>query len=104
MLVERTRTSRANGDDPVGSLLLGVIDDGCPFAAAHFLKSTSGVGVKTRVRAIWDQNFGREPIDVNDKNGQACKFGRNYLTDFAYGLEFRRASDRPAPRPRGKWD
>lgn len=92
--VERTRKSRANGDDPVGSVLLGVIDDGCPFAAAQFLKSTSGVGVKTRVRAIWDQNFGRQPIDVNDKNGQACKFGE-FLTDFAYGLEFRRASDPP---------
>ena len=44
--VERNKVSRANGDDPVGSLLLGVIDDGCPFAAAHFLKRTSGVGIE----------------------------------------------------------
>jgi hypothetical protein len=92
--VERTKVSRANGNDPVGSLLLGVIDDGCPFAAVHFLKSMSGVGIRTRVRGIWDQNFGRQPINVNDKNGQPCVFGKT-LDDLKYGLEFRRASDAP---------
>ena len=94
---------REDGDDPVGSLLLGVIDDGCPFAAAHFLKSTSGVGIRTRVRGIWDQNFGRLPINVNDKDGLPCVFGKT-LGDLKYGLEFLRASDAPgaaSPRQMG---
>jgi hypothetical protein len=38
------------GKDPPGSLLIGMLDDGCPFAAAHFLETTGGVS--TRVRAI----------------------------------------------------
>jgi hypothetical protein len=99
----RKITPRGDGSDPTGTLLLGVIDDGCPFAAAHFLKSTSGVAVKTRVRAIWDQNPGREPIDVSDKNAQPCVFGRE-LSDLNHGLEFRRASDTPgntSPRQMG---
>ncbi|WP_108515423.1 hypothetical protein [Bradyrhizobium algeriense] len=102
-VVEREMDRRENGDDPVGPLLLGVIDDGCPFAAAHFLKSTSGVGRRTRVRGIWDQNFGRQPINVNDKDGQPCVFGKT-LGDLKYGLEFRRASDAPgaaSPRQMG---
>ena len=101
--LERTKVSRANGNDPVGSLLIGVIDDGCPFAAAHFLKSMSGIDIKTRVRGIWDQNFGRLPINVNDKNSQACEFGKT-LDDLKYGLEFRRISDAPgntSPRQMG---
>ena len=43
-----------------GSTLIGVLDDGCPFAAAHFLRSPTS----TRVRGIWDQNDTRNPIPV----------------------------------------
>ncbi len=98
-VVERKMERRENGDDPVGPLLLGVIDDGCPFAAAHFLKRISGAGIQTRVRGIWDQNFGRQPIDVTDKNGQPCQFGK-ILSDLPYGLEFRRTSDSSGNTPR----
>jgi hypothetical protein len=70
-----------------GSILIGVIDDGCPFAAAQFLSGPAA----TRVRAIWDQNQGREPIPVVDSSGNSCLFGRT-LSGFNYGLEFQRAS------------
>jgi hypothetical protein len=69
--------------------------DGCPFAAAQFLENTAG-GLRTRVRAIWDQNTGRQPINVKDKNGQACVLGQT-LSDLTYGLEFRRVSHLPGP-------
>lgn len=87
--------SRSNGNDPAGKLLIGVLDDGCPFAAAQFLENTAG-GLRTRVRAIWDQNTGRQPINVKDKNGQACVLGQT-LSDLTYGLEFRRVSHLPGP-------
>jgi hypothetical protein len=97
---ERDMSSRANGDDPVGDVLLGVIDDGCPFAAAQFLRSaSSATGKETRVRGIWDQNFFRQPIDVKDKGGELCKFGE-LLDDLKYGIEFRRKSDPVGASPR----
>ena len=62
-----------------GSTLIGVLDDGCPFAAAQFLRSPAS----TRVRGIWDQNDRlRVPVGAD-------LFGE-YPTDFTYGLEFRR--------------
>jgi hypothetical protein len=70
------------GKDPPGSLLIGMLDDGCPFAAAHFLETTGGVS--TRVRAIWDQNQDKQPATINGRD-----FGME-LTDFGYGLEYRR--------------
>lgn len=79
---------RSNGCDPTGKLLIGVLDDGCPFAAAHFLKG----GTTTRVRAIWDQTWGRQPIRVRDANHHPCHFGQT-LPDMNYGLEFRRTPD-----------
>ena len=69
-----------SGEDPPEHLI-GVIDDGCPFAAAHFLNAG---GAGTRVRGIWDQNIGRTPIQLGTD-----AFGRN-LIDFNYGLEFLR--------------
>ena len=77
-----------------GSTLIGVLDDGCPFAAAHFLRSPTS----TRVRGIWDQNP-RNPIPVG-----ARQFGEE-LTDFNYGLEFRRdfASTPPPPIGLDDW-
>ncbi len=70
---------------PMGSLLVGILDDGCPFAAAHFLRTPTS----TRVLGIWDQNQGRTPVEINDRNGNGCLFGQE-PTDFKYGLEFRR--------------
>jgi len=67
-------------DDP-GSLLIGMLDDGCPFAAAHFLMTGP---ISTRVRGIWDQNQHQQPVTIN-----ASVFGQK-LTDFGYGLEYRR--------------
>ncbi len=73
------------GKDPPGSLLIGVLDDGCPFAAAHLLKTLASGAVGTRVRAIWDQNHDKEPVTMPDGRD----FGQK-LVDFDYGLEYRR--------------
>jgi hypothetical protein len=81
---------RSASRHPPTKLLIGVIDDGCPFAAAHFVKFISNAPAGTRVRGIWDQNSDREPIQVDN----ASVFGE-HLIDFNYGLEFRRDS-RPA--------
>jgi hypothetical protein len=69
-------------------VLIGVIDDGCPFTAAHFVKFISGAPAGTRVRGIWDQNQGRSPISVDSNT----EFGE-VLSDFNYGLEFLRDSE-----------
>ncbi|HYP13905.1 MAG TPA: hypothetical protein VEQ63_08265, partial [Bryobacteraceae bacterium] len=74
-----------DGEDSHGSVLIGILDDGCPFAAAQFLRAPAS----TRVRAIWDQNRDKEPIATKDGAGNPRIFGRK-LTDFDYGLEFRR--------------
>ncbi|WP_407147940.1 hypothetical protein [Bradyrhizobium sp. ORS 86] len=76
------------------AVLVGILDDGCPFAAAQFLEHTAQAGMTTRVRAIWDQNQGRQPVPVRDSAGNQCLFGQ-LLQDFNYGLEFQRASDAP---------
>jgi hypothetical protein len=68
------------------ALLIGMMDDGCPFAAAQFLKVVNG-SISTRVRGIWDQNRDRQPIHVN------TSFFGQALQDFSYGLEYRRDSD-----------
>ena len=81
------------GKEPPGSLLIGMLDDGCPFAAAHFLNVLSAGGVSTRVRGIWDQND-KQPVTVNGSD-----FGMA-LTDFGYGLEYRR--DFASPLAPGK--
>jgi len=81
VLAERWR----HGESP--ALLIGLMDDGCPFAAAHFL--TANGATSTRVRAIWDQNQGKQPVKVN-----GSLFGKT-PSDFNYGLEFLR--DPPPP-------
>ena len=79
---------RSASEQPPTSLLIGVIDDGCPFAAAQFVKCTAGVATGTRVRGIWDQNESpaRAPIAVGPD-----VFGEKPF-DFNYGLEFFRDS------------
>ncbi len=72
------------GKAPPGSLLIGMLDDGCPFAAAHFLQTLSTGAISTRVRGIWDQNQDKLPVTINGR-----VFGEG-LTDFDYGLEYRR--------------
>jgi len=70
-----------------GELLVGVIDDGCPFAHWRF---RGGSCRKTRVRAVWDQND-RPPVAVPNPNGE--RFGRVPF-DYKAGLEFwRKDSD-----------
>jgi hypothetical protein len=79
-----TIEDRANaGKDPPASFLIGLLDDGCPFASAQFLR-TLGSGVSTRVLGIWDQNQDKQPVMIG---GRA--FGQS-LSDFDYGLEYRR--------------
>ncbi|MBR0739363.1 hypothetical protein JQ581_20735 [Bradyrhizobium liaoningense] len=80
--------NRSASDAAPTSLLIGVIDDGCPFAASQFVKWTAGVATGTRVRGIWDQTEhpGRAPIPVG-----ADVFGEKPF-DFNYGLEFLRDS------------
>src|SRR5262245_53217817 len=81
----RHRSASAHPTD----LLIGVIDDGCPFAAAQFVKFISGAAAGTRVLGVWDQNPDREPIVYGN-----AEFGR-LLPDFNYGLEFLRDSAPP---------
>ena len=87
------------GKYPPGSLLIGMLDDGCPFAAAHFLNTPASAGPITRVLAIWDQNQGKPPVDVYDGSGNLCRFGQQ-PSDFTYGLEFRRDFAAPVGSPR----
>ncbi|MGY8684285.1 hypothetical protein Q2941_41995 [Bradyrhizobium sp. UFLA05-153] len=75
---------------PPTEVLIGQIDDGCPFAATRFTKFISSVATGTRVRGIWDQNPDRNPIRPDGTK----VFGK-FLTDFNYGLEFLRDSDPP---------
>jgi hypothetical protein len=69
-------------------VLIGVLDDGCPFAASQFLAAG---GDETRVLAIWDQNPDRRPVTVKDSGGKNWVFGHRPNT-FKYGLEFPRFS------------
>jgi hypothetical protein len=100
----RAPDERWNMDgEPAARVLIGVIDDGCPFAAAQFLNRSPGAAASTRVRAVWDQNQWdyqtdwdgtkdpRLPIQFVDASGNH-EFGR-LLTDFKYGVEFWRATD-----------
>ena len=74
---------------PSGQLLIGVIDDGCPFAAAHFLTRRSTAHPRsTRVLGIWDQDQNKEPVKV-PVGGAARYFGQQLL-DFRYGVEYLR--------------
>jgi hypothetical protein len=68
---------------PRGSVLLGLLDDGCPFASAQFLRSPAS----TRALAIWDQDQGRVPIRIDNTS-----FFGQPLPDFSYGLQFLRDS------------
>jgi hypothetical protein len=83
-LVDRSKLSLQSP----GSLLIGVIDDGCPFAAAQFLESTGN----TRVLSIWDQDQNRKVVRFPDSNGKQCDFGQVPF-DFKYGLEYLRDSE-----------
>jgi hypothetical protein len=76
-----------------GTILFGHLDDGCPFAAAQFLRSLNPAS--TRVLAIWDQDQGRQPATITDANGNQRTFGSIPL-DFGYGLEYQRAFVPPA--------
>ena len=69
--------------------MIGILDDGCPFAADRFLASDPALG--TRVLAIWEQGRHKHFVQAIDKNGAACRFGR-LPPDFQYGCEFLRDS------------
>jgi hypothetical protein len=75
-----------------GELLIGILDDGCPFAAAQFLTGATS-GKHTRVRGIWDQNNGKKPTQLN---GGSLDFGRELL-DFGFGVEYLRNLPSPSP-------
>jgi hypothetical protein len=83
-LVDRSKLSLQSP----GSLLIGVIDDGCPFGAAQFLDSAGN----TRVLSIWDQDQNRKVVRFPDYNGIPCDFGEVPF-DFKYGLEYLRDSE-----------
>ena len=70
-----------------------MLDDGCPFAAAHFLQTLASGNVSTRVRGIWDQNPHKILDPDQDKKPVRMANGRLFgldLPDFGYGLEYRR--------------
>jgi hypothetical protein len=81
---KRKITKRYQQEDASKPLLIGMMDDGCPFAAAQFLGTLPDGSVGTRVRAIWDQNRNRHTVLVG-----ARSFGQP-LSDFNFGLEYRR--------------
>jgi hypothetical protein len=76
-----------------GSLLIGQLDDGCPFAAAQFLRSVNPPS--TRVLGIWDQDQSRHPAKITDASGSQRVFGRT-PPDLGYGLEYQRVFVPPA--------
>jgi hypothetical protein len=81
-VAERVITPRFAG---ANELLIGILDDGCPFAAAQFLTTSTNNTFGTRVRGIWDQNTGKQPATVPGVG----VFGRE-LTDFDFGIEYLR--------------
>jgi hypothetical protein len=72
-------------------ILIGILDDGCPFAADRFLRKDGSGG--TRLLALWDQNPGRRSVDVEDERGGNWLFGQK-LPEFGYGREYLRDSQR----------
>ena len=82
---ERRKLEPRYDKQPPIKLLIGIMDDGCPFAATQFLRVAPVGSISTRVRGIWDQNSGKQPIPVN-----GSFFGKQLLSDFLYGLEYRR--------------
>lgn len=76
-------------DQAPARLLIGMMDDGCPFAATRFLKVAPDGSTTTRVRGIWDQDDTKQPIEVDGR-----LFGMRLL-DFKYGLEFWRDPTAP---------
>lgn len=73
-----------------GKLLIGMMDDGCPFAAAQFLTRRSPSDpLTTRVRGIWDQDEHKQPVSVAVGANTSRSFGHMPL-DFEYGVEFSR--------------
>jgi hypothetical protein len=84
-------------NEPPARLLIGMMDDGCPFAAAQFLKVAANGSTSTRVRGIWDQNSSKQPIPVNGR------FFGLLLNDFKYGLEFRRSPPTPTQIGLDEW-
>ena len=61
LMLRRRRRARTRP----GGLLIGLLDDGCPFAAAQFLRGPTS----TRVRSIWDQSRSRKPVSYPDGAG-----------------------------------
>jgi hypothetical protein len=85
-------------EDPLSSakpLLIGVLDDGCPFAAAQFVRTLNPAS--TRVRAIWDQDETRKVVTVGGR-----EFGRP-VTDFNFGREYLRESTPGGPIGLNEW-
>jgi hypothetical protein len=90
-LTKKKLTERWNqGKKSPAPLLIGMMDDGCPFAAAQFLRIAANGSSSTRVRGIWDQNQGKQPVPVI--NGTNTRYFGQALQDFQYGIEFRRDS------------
>lgn len=81
-LAETLITPRFEGAE---ELLIGILDDGCPFAAAQYLTTLANKTIRTRVRGIWDQNTDKTPATI--PGGGA--FGRE-LPDFDFGVEYLR--------------
>ncbi len=85
------------GKHRAGKLLIGMMDDGCPFAAAQFLTRRSAIDpLTTRVRGIWDQDEHKQPVSVAVGVNTSRTFGHTPL-DFEYGVEFSRDFNSPDP-------
>jgi hypothetical protein len=87
--VQEPFTPRWHIQKTTGSVLFGILDDGCPFAASQFLRTNAAAS--TRILGIWDQDQGRKPVEVTDSSGTTFYFGQK-LAGFNYGLEYLRQS------------
>jgi hypothetical protein len=82
VFARKLRKRWQDGKEAMGPLLIGLLDDGCPFAASQFSMASG-----TRVRGIWDQDR-PDPINMDDSSGIRV-FGEP-VGDFGYGVEFLR--------------
>ena len=102
-LPPETPESRLHDRSPelgfASNVLIGVLDDGCPFAAAQFLAGAD----KTRVWAIWDQNPDKKPVKCKDRAATIVCSGTSQRTSDT-ASSFGVSSHRRAGGPRSRLD
>ena len=91
MELEQRWSQASVGDRSSRRVLMGILDYGCPFAGARFLRNPAHAPASTRLFSIWDQDDRKQPIPVAQGAGNPRYFGQA-PRDFDYGIEYRRKS------------